>query len=111
MSIKELLEKQTNLKVILKIGDYKSTFIRFVRDRFNLKISLHKLFLDAPDNIKHALLSRKYIYIIGDTCERQSYNRDNCDSWCSTTRDNNLFSKYVWLVVVVQDSFLNTIYF
>lgn len=49
--IKELLEKKTNLNVFVKVKEYKSTFISVTRDRNNLKISLHKLFLSAPEDI------------------------------------------------------------
>lgn len=57
MDLKEVLEQQSNLQVDLKIKDYKSTFLRIFKNRFKIKISLHKLFLQAPDNIQEALVS------------------------------------------------------
>ena len=57
MNIKEILEKKSNLVVTLKVKDYKSTFISVLRKRSELKVSLHKLFLDAPDNVKDAVVT------------------------------------------------------
>lgn len=57
MNLKEVLEKRSNLKVYLKIKEYKSTFISVVKNRFQLKVSLHKLFLKAPEDIKEAIVS------------------------------------------------------
>jgi len=57
MNIKETLEKSSNLKVLLKIKDYKSTFISVLKTRSCLKISLHKLFVDSPEDIKKAVIS------------------------------------------------------
>jgi len=57
MHIKEILEKKSNLKVSLKIAEYKSTYIRIFKDRFNLKISLHKLFTKAPKDVEDAIVS------------------------------------------------------
>ncbi|KKM06207.1 MAG: hypothetical protein KR126chlam4_01284 [Candidatus Anoxychlamydiales bacterium] len=56
MNIKEALEKKSNLAISLKVKDYKSTFISVLKTRSNIQISLHKLFLDAPDNVKEAVV-------------------------------------------------------
>lgn len=57
MNFKEILEQKSNLKVDLKVKEYKSTFISVLKNRFYLKVSLHKLFLDAPDDIKKAVVN------------------------------------------------------
>jgi len=57
MNFKEILQKKSNLKVYLKIKEYKSTYISVVKNRFQIRISLHKLFLKAPDDIKNAVIS------------------------------------------------------
>ncbi len=57
MNLKDILQQNSNLKVCLKIKEYKSTYISVVKNRFQLKISLHKLFIDAPDEIKNAVIS------------------------------------------------------
>ena len=57
MNIKEILQKTSNVDVILKIKDYKSTFISILKTKSKLQISLHKLFLDSPDDVKKAVIS------------------------------------------------------
>lgn len=56
MDIKEAIEKRANLRVLLKVKDYKSTFISVLRTRSKIQISLHKLFLDAPLDVKEAVV-------------------------------------------------------
>lgn len=57
MNFKEVLEQRSNLKVDLKIKEYKSTFISISKDRNSLRVSLHKLFENAPQDIKNAIIS------------------------------------------------------
>jgi hypothetical protein len=57
MDIKEVLEKKSNLKIYLKIKEYKSTYISVVKSKYCLKISLHKLFLTAPEDIKNEVIN------------------------------------------------------
>ncbi|NGX32662.1 MAG: hypothetical protein K1060chlam4_00712 [Candidatus Anoxychlamydiales bacterium] len=56
MDIKEALEKKSNLAISLRVKEYKSTFISVLKTRSKIQISLHKLFLDAPDNVKEAVV-------------------------------------------------------
>ncbi len=56
MNIKDELDKRSNLQVSLKIKDYKSTFISVFKTRSKITISLHKLFLNAPDDVKEAVV-------------------------------------------------------
>ncbi|NGX63810.1 MAG: hypothetical protein KR126chlam6_01224 [Candidatus Anoxychlamydiales bacterium] len=57
MDIKSELEKRSKLQVNLKVKDYKSTFISVLRTRSSLQISLHKLFVEASDEIQEAVIS------------------------------------------------------
>jgi len=57
MNFKEVLEKQSNRKITLKIKDYKSTYISVLQTRSKINISLHKLFLDAPIDVKNAVIT------------------------------------------------------
>lgn len=57
MNLQEIIQKKTNLKVDLKIKDYKSTYIRLLKSQSKMKISLHKLFLHAPDIIQNAVVN------------------------------------------------------
>ena len=56
MDIKEALEKKSNLAILLKVKEYKSTFISVLKTRSKIQISLHKLFLDAPLDVKEAVV-------------------------------------------------------
>lgn len=56
MNIQEILEKRSQYRVTLKVKDYRSTFISVIRCKSDLRISLHKLFLDAPEQVKEAVV-------------------------------------------------------
>jgi len=53
----EKLQNKTNLKVSIKVKDYKSTFISILKNKNELKISFHKLFLNGDENIEKDLFS------------------------------------------------------
>ena len=57
MDLKTELENKLNLKVILNFKDYKSTYIKIEKTRFQIKISLHKLFENAPEDINEAVIN------------------------------------------------------
>ncbi len=56
MDIKEALEKKSNLAILLRVKEYKSTFISVLKTKSKIQISLHKLFLDAPLDVKEAVV-------------------------------------------------------
>ena len=51
------LQEETKLKLFLKVKEYKSTFISTLKSRYEIKISLHSLFLKAPKEIIDAISS------------------------------------------------------
>jgi hypothetical protein len=55
--LKEILEKKLNLKVCLRVKEYTSTYICVSKSKSLVKISLHKLFMNAPEEIINAVIS------------------------------------------------------
>ncbi len=51
------LKALSKKKVHIKVKEYKSTYISVYKDRYNIKISLHSLFLSAPQEIIDAIVN------------------------------------------------------
>jgi len=51
----DILQKKTHLKVSVKYKDYDSTIIRIHKSYNELKLSVHKLFIKAPEGILQAI--------------------------------------------------------
>jgi hypothetical protein len=60
MTIKKIIEeiqKRSKKELSIKVAEYKSTYISVRRNPTSLKVSVHKLFLKAPDTIVDHLIN------------------------------------------------------
>jgi predicted metal-dependent hydrolase len=60
MTIKKIIEeiqKRSKKELSVKVAEYKSTYISVRRDQKSIKLSIHKLFLQAPESILNHLIN------------------------------------------------------